>query len=103
MEQLEYQFGFASTRRDPLSQGTVSGIDSNRVRRWKLGGARRSADPVCANTNADGPVHLRVYNSPNQAPVGLTVDGESEQAVAKAFETGIVPPLLQIGSGSKRS
>ena len=83
MEQLEELFGLTSTRRDPLSQGSVTGTDSDQVRRWRLDGARWSADPACSSTDPDGVVHLRIdRGAPGRAVVTAYRDAARTAPVA---------------------
>ncbi|WP_345510134.1 neuraminidase-like domain-containing protein [Phytohabitans houttuyneae] len=83
MAALETLFGLASTRRDRLSQGLVEGTGAGQVRRWRVNGARWSADPACANTDPDGVLHLRASRTtPGQAEVRACRDPAWTEDVA---------------------
>ncbi len=74
-DRLEDLFGLVSTTRDPLADGPVRGVDGDEIVRWRLDGARWSADPASAGTDPDGLVHVSLSRlGPGQVDATLYRD-----------------------------
>ena len=102
MDTLERRFGLAATRRDPLSQGPVEGAGAAQVRRWRLHGARWSADPVSSSTSPDGRVFVSVERAgPDQVIVEAYRDAARSSPVARGEGDPAAPVRLHelYGSG----
>jgi Tc toxin complex TcA C-terminal TcB-binding domain/FG-GAP-like repeat len=101
METLERQFGLAATRRDPLSQGPAEGTGAQQVQRWRLHGARWSADPVSASTSPDGQVYLSLEQpGPGRVFVRAYRDAARSSLVAMGEGDPAAPVRLYDFDGS---